>query len=208
MNDSTSELEILPVVKSSDEIGHEMERTRESIAVKVEALESQVLGTIQTATDTVTDTVDAVKGAVTAAPGAVRDTLREIVDVAKETMQSFSASGCIRSNPSASLGASAFAGFLVGFLTGGRGGKSTAHTFAAQEPLRVSAASMPAPRTGLLSEAFERLGNEVRELAGLAMSRGIEAIKKSIETQVPEIVNGAVEHITGATHNGRVRASV
>ena len=103
---------------------------------------------------------------------------------------------------------SAFAGFVLGFLTGGRRGKSTAHSFAAQEPVRVSAASMPAPRTGLLSEAFERLGNEVRELAGLAMSRGIEALKKSIETQVPEMVNGAVEHMTGATHNGRVHTSV
>jgi len=58
--------------KTPEQIEAEMMQTRESITQKVAALETQVVGTVQTAADTLTGTVEAVKELVTTAPGAVR----------------------------------------------------------------------------------------------------------------------------------------
>src|SRR5262245_30513341 len=80
--DATSSVSasVSPENKSTGEIRHEMQETRESITEKVAALENQVLGTIQTAADTVTNTVEAVKDVVTAAPHAVSDTVKQTVE--------------------------------------------------------------------------------------------------------------------------------
>lgn len=186
--------------KSSTQIEHDMEKTRESISVKVEALESQVLGTIQTATNTVTDTVDAVKDAVATAPSAVRETIQEIVQVVKESVGSISLSGFVRSHPGAVLGSSAFTGFLLGFLTGGR--KAAAQPTAPIEPVQRFAASTatpaPAARTGLLAELFDRLGGEARQVGELILSKALASLKQNVETRVPEVVDSVVQRMTGS----------
>jgi len=218
--------DVIAAGKSSDQIEQDMERTRESISEKVVALETQVLGTIQTATDTVTDTVDAVKEAVssakeavTTAPTAIRDSVREVVDSVKESVGSFSASECVRRYPAAALGSSAFAGFLAGYLFGGARRKPLAQSsfFATHEPRTtppVSAPAAPARSPGLLGEVFDRLGSEVRQLVEQAMSTGIAALKESLEKRLPVVVDSAVERVTGpadphtngASHRNGVRA--
>jgi len=183
--------------RSSDQIEHDMERTRSSITEKVAALENQVLGTIQTATNTVTDTVDAVKEAVATAPTAVRDTLREIVEVGKETVRSFSATECIRSNPAAALGTAAFAGFLTGFFTARSPGRSRPQPMAALPPAPQAAMSIPTRPPGFLGELLQRLGGEVQQMAERTLSTGLTALQSSIEKRLPTILDGVVERMAG-----------
>ena len=189
--------------KSSTQIEHDMEKTRESISVKVEALESQVLGTIQTATNTVTDTVDAVKDAVATAPSAVRETIQEIVQVVKESVGSISLSGFVRSRPGAVLASSAFTGFLLGYLTGGR--KAAAQSAPPIEPVQRFAASTAAPapasRPGLLTELFDRLGGEARQVGELILSKALASLKQNVETRVPEVVESVVQRMTGTVES-------
>ena len=51
--------------KTPEQIQAEMNQTRESLTDKVAALENQVVGTVQTAADTLTGTVASVKSLIT-----------------------------------------------------------------------------------------------------------------------------------------------
>ncbi len=206
MNPTITDPILVEPAKSSNQIEHDMEKTRESISVKVEALESQVLGTIQTATNTVTDTVDAVKDAVATAPNAVRETIHEIVEVVKESVGSISLSGFVRSHSGAVLGSSAFAGFLLGYLTGGR--KSASHSPAPIEPshrfVPPASTGTSAPRTGLLAELCNRLEAEARQVGELVLNKALASLKQNVEKSVPEVVESVVQRVTGTatrSHN-------
>src|SRR5262245_61464826 len=94
-----------------------MLHTRESITEKVAALENQVVGTVQTAADTLTGTVEAVKELVTTAPGAVSETVKQAATAVSETVRkTFDITGHVRAHPWASVGVSAGLGFLTGLL--------------------------------------------------------------------------------------------
>ncbi len=54
MENRTEELTAASPVKTPEEIEREMLHTRESLTEKVAALENQVVGTVQTAADTLT----------------------------------------------------------------------------------------------------------------------------------------------------------
>lgn len=207
--------------KTPEQIEREMLETRDSITTKVSALETQVLGTIQTATSTVSETVNAVKEAVTTAPTAVKESVKETLAAVKETVGSFSLTGCIRDNPAAALGTTTFAGFLFGYLLpgGGRlfhrpimarghdepaeyGRPGTAHdgtvhheaarSFAA--PAREPAAESHGP--GLFGGLFAMLGREVHQLAEQAIHTGLASLKQAISTQVPQMVDDTVQRVT------------
>lgn len=197
MENALSEPDLKAPEKSPDQLEREMERTRESITEKVEALENQVLGTIHNATTTVSETVDAVKEAVHTAPDAVRDTLHEIVNVFRETIGSFSVSGCISSYPVAALGTTTFAGFLAGYLTGGSREQSFAHGRSTSEPIRRQTAMPAVEQPSMLGEMLGQLGCEARKLASQALSSGVASLRQSIEKHLPEVIDGAVERAVG-----------
>jgi len=200
--------------KSPNQIEREMADTRESITEKVAALESQVLGTIQTATSTVTDTVEAVKSLVTGAPSAVSDTVTQTVaavkDSVRETIGSFSVSGCVRDNPMASVGASALVGFLTGLLLpGGRSRPLMARGYDTPAPagrpgVGYSVAAVPAtPREpGVFDEVFGMLRKELREMARMALDQATAAVKQNIHTAVPQLVDSAVQRATEVARPG------
>lgn len=203
--------------KTPEQIEREMHRTRDALTEKVAALESQVLGTIQNATDTVSETVQSVKSvveSVIAAPSAVGDTVKQtmssvgdsLMHTVRDTIGSFSVSGCVRGNPLASLGASTAAGFLAGyFLLGGRSSR----------PLMARGAAAPAPggragpavaaaytappaaeNAGWFGGVGEAIGKELRELAGHAISTAVASLKQGIGTQVPGMVDAALHTVT------------
>lgn len=195
--------------KSPEQIEREMLDTRDALTEKVAALESQVMGTIQTATNTVTDTVQAVRDAVTSAPTAVSDTVKQTVTAMKDSVRdmvgSFSVSGCVESNPWAALGTTTAAGFLAGYFFGGRRsrvpapGKLDAAAHAQPAPFglhdhRPMAAVAAEP--GLIGGLLASVGKEVRLLAEDALSTAIKSLKESVHTQVPTLVSGAVQQVT------------
>jgi len=91
-----------------DLIRGQMDRTREALGEKLEALESQVMGTVQTATEGVATAVEGVKSTV--------ETVSETVANVTET---FNISRHVENHPFASVGCSFGCGMALGLLTGG-----------------------------------------------------------------------------------------
>jgi len=182
-------------------IEQEMLQTRESITEKVAALENQVVGTVQTAADTLTSTVEAVKTFVTNAPDAVSDTVKHATDAVREA---FDITGCIRRNPWAAVGTSALFGGIVGWLTG----RSARHPMSELHVSAPVAAAMPSslppepPRTvdgrpGMFDDLVGMLGDKVKELARTALESVSSAVKENIQTAMPKLVGEATERLTG-----------
>jgi len=107
-------------------IRHQMEEKRASLADKLEALESQVMETVQGATsevshivDEVKATVDSVTEGVQGTVETVKDTLtdgvHETVDAVKQTLN---VNEHIRRRPWLALGGAVAAGFAGGYLLG------------------------------------------------------------------------------------------
>lgn len=192
--------------RTPEEIERDMERTRESLTEKVAALETQVLGTIQTATNTISETVQTVRDTVTTAPTAVKETVQETVAVVKDTVKeavasvkdtitSFSLSGCIQNYPAAALGTSFAGGFALGYLlTGGK--RSAAPPAPSPAPAAYPAYGAEPRRPGLFDGLFSMLGGELQNLARQAMNTAADALKRSVHDRVPGLVDGAVGTVT------------
>ncbi|QDU21251.1 DUF3618 domain-containing protein [Urbifossiella limnaea] len=217
-----------------DRIEREMEQTRESITAKVSALETQVLGTIQTATTTISDTVQAVKETVTTAPTAMKETVQEAVAAAKESVKetlvsvkeavaSINLGECVGNHPGAALGVSAAAGFVTGYVLFGekdsrpltnRGFRGPApegrpdtasHDFT---PFGHGAASRTVPsRPGIFAGLWAMVGSEVEQLARQALTTALASLKQSVNEQVPRLVDGAVQNVASRVsgNNGVTR---
>jgi ElaB/YqjD/DUF883 family membrane-anchored ribosome-binding protein len=81
-----------------DDIRHQMEETRASLADKLEALEGQLRGTVEGATNTVSDTVESVKETV--------ETVKESLDVTRH----------VQKRPWLAVGGAVAVGYLVGYV--------------------------------------------------------------------------------------------
>ncbi len=191
--------------KTPEEIEREMEFTRESLTEKVVALESQVVGTVQTAADTINGTVEAVKSLVTTAPGAVSDTVKQVAAAVSETMkETFDITGHVRNHPWAAVGASAGLGFLVGILLPGSRSAITSPRSAMVPPASAavggttpSAAASAAPsRPGVFDEFVAMLGRKAKDLAETAIESLSASVKTNIEQGVPKLVSDAASRLT------------
>lgn len=92
------------------ELSREIDLTKASLVEKLEFLESQVVGTVQSATEAVSDTVDAVKDTVATVVNKV-ESASEIFNIKKQTQR----------HPWTVFGTSVLLGCMTTyFLTGGR----------------------------------------------------------------------------------------
>lgn len=189
--------------KTPEQIQAEMTQTREALTEKVAALENQVVGTVQTAADTLTGTVEAVKSFVTTAPGAVTDTVKQAAEVVGEKMREiFDIPGHVRANPWAAVGISTGLGFLTGMLVfrdrhpslGYSGDVAPPSYLGAPTPTTVSPPAAPAPsRPGVFDELFSMVGRKIREVAENALNTASEAVNRSVSDGVPKLVDRATE---------------
>ena len=175
-------------MKSPEDIEREMLQTRESISVKVAALENQVVGTMQSATNAVTDTVEAVKSLVSSAPSAVSNTVKQSMAAVREQLDF---TGCVRTHPWSSVGTSAGVGLLVGLMLGGR--RESSRPAAGVAP---SAYSPPTPAArpsepGVFDELIGMVGTEAKRLVKEVIASTSAALKHNIETGVPKLVGTA-----------------
>jgi len=107
-------------------IRHQMEEKRASLADKLEALESQVMETVQGATaevshivEEVKSTVDSVTEGVQGTVETVKETLTEGVHETVDTVkQTLNVNAHIRNHPWMALGGAVAAGFAGGYLLG------------------------------------------------------------------------------------------
>jgi len=99
-------------------IRQQMAETRTDLTRKIEALEHQVVDTVQHTTQAVSDTVESVKEAVQGTVTTVKDTVSDTVYAVKEAVD---VRGYVREYPWASFGAAVASGFVGGLLfDGGR----------------------------------------------------------------------------------------
>jgi uncharacterized protein YoxC len=208
--------DVSEINKSPTQLEQDMFQTRESITEKVAALENQVIGTIQTAADTVTDAVDSVKEAVTSAPTAVSDTLKETVQAVKDTWHntvgSFSVSRCVRNNAGLALGPTILGGFVIGY---GFSGRRVRRSLSSQQLLSPDARELlerpvqrpaaHARQPSLIDGWLEKIGAELRSLGEEAMDTAIRSLKQNIKDQVPAAVESAVHQITDPIRTAGVR---
>lgn len=202
--------QVTPVEKSPEELEREMQHTRESITEKVAALETQVVGTVQTAADTLTGTVESVKSLLTTAPETVTDTVKQATAAVSESVkEAFDFTGHVRNNPLAAVGISALVGGIVGFLTGGIG-RGRLMQLTTSAPVVSPAAPHAAPsyaashqptaaadhKPGVLDEFMDMLGDKAKEMARTALETVSAAIKQNIETGVPKLVDEAAARLT------------
>jgi len=178
--------------KTPEQIEREMLQTRESITEKVAALEHQVVDTVQSATNAVTDTVEAVKSLVSNAPSAVSDTVKQSVAAIKQQLD---VTGCVRTHPWASVGTSAAAGFLLGYLLGG--GRERRPVIAGQAMIPQPAYQPPSPprEPGVFDELLGQVSKEVKRLAQEAIASTSAALKQTISTGAPKLVDAAASHV-------------
>jgi len=181
-----------------------MLQTRESLTEKVEALEHQVVGT-----------VEAVKSFVTTAPETVSDTVKQAAAAVSESVkETFDITGHIRRHPLAAVGVATLLGCTVSWLLSRRSESNSPArmTSAMAEAYERPPSLTPPPQPvsaekaqpGLLDEVFEMLGGKAKELARDALESVSAALKESIHTQVPRLVNDAAARLadTGESTSG------
>ena len=190
--------QVTPADKTPDEIEQEMLITRESLSSKVAALEHQVVGTVQSAADTITDTVAAVKSLVSNAPETVSETVKQTAAAVGESMKKkLDISNQVRQHPLAAVGVSALLGCMVGYLTA-----PSRRSFSALAAANPPASQIPTPRgfvdhkPGIMDEFMGMVGEKVKELARTAMETASGAVKDSIKDRVPKLVDNAAERLT------------
>lgn len=181
--------------KTPEEIQNEMLQTRESLTEKVEALEQQVVGT-----------VEAVKSFVTTAPETVSDTVKQAAAAVSESVkETFDITGHIRRHPLVAVGTAALVGCTLSWLLSRKRESDLSHRMssaAADSPIgrpaeapiappQPAAAAAPAApeKPGLFDELFEMLGDKAKQLLREGLETASAALKESIQTQVPRLVN-------------------
>ena len=183
-----------PTPKSPEEIEREMAATRESMSVKVAALEDQVLGTVHTAADTISNTVQAVKSIVNSGPSAISDTVKQSVAAVSEAVKKqFDIGARVRENPWGAVTVAASAGLLIGFLSKRsrpEAGAAPAYAYAPPQP-----AGGPARPSGpgMFDEAWTRIRTEIAQLAEQAFNTATSALRDNIKTEVPKLIDSAVQ---------------
>jgi len=185
--------------KTPEQIQREMTHTREALTEKVAALENQVVGTVQTAADTLTGTVESVKTLITTAPGAVGDTVKQAAAAVSETVkQTFDIRGHVREHPWAAVGVSTLAGCITGWLvsslTEGATGPATRAPATPSTAYTPPAAAPSAP--GVFDELLSMLGKKLREVAENVIDSASSAVNKTVREGVPKLVDAATEMAT------------
>ncbi len=198
MENRTAELSaITPASEPTPEqIEQQMQQTRESMTAKVSALESQVVGSVQTAADTLTGTVDAVKSLMDTAPTAVSDSMKQAAEVVTDKMKEvFDMNGHVRNHPWSSVAVSAGVGFITGLLVFRE--KAASASTAAAPPVYMTppaaAAATPSPISGLFNDLLGMLGRKVKELAETAIDSASTAANQNVRESIPKLMDAATE---------------
>jgi len=202
-------------------IQQQMEETRASLSNKLDALETHVAETVQTATDvvqTATDAVQSTKEAVAETVETVKDSVGEIRERVGDTVRSvasfFDINRQAEERPWVVVGGAIGLGCLAGwYLTSAKQAKKApahspapAQTFAEVPPMLQAAPTPPQPeKPGWISKEVGR----IRGLAiGLAMGAVRDLVKQSFPNafagRVAEEVDKLTPHFGGEIFQGQV----
>jgi len=193
--------------KEPAQIRQEIDETRSSITTKLEAIEEQVVGTVQNARESVQETIDTVKDTVQETVSAVKESVQETVSTVKET---FNLRLQTQRHPWPMVGGSVLAGFITGTLFG-RGRqwqempmeKLASHGEVPQRPAPPPVREREEPATPREPGLMDRFQDEIDQVKGVAigMLAGLvrDAIKDAVQGRMPQLadqVEGVLDRIT------------
>jgi len=186
-------------------IHDQMEETRASLANKLEALESQVRETVQSATDTVSSAVDGAKDVVTSVSEGAKQVVEKVSETVENVKESLSVSRYVEQYPWASMGVAVAAGFAAAQLlpaqrsTSGdpsealppasSGGYFPSDTGARPSTSESSHQQQSSAVSGALKDVF---GTAIGTVEGLAVGTLMSAIKDLVSRSLPQEWQGEV----------------
>jgi ElaB/YqjD/DUF883 family membrane-anchored ribosome-binding protein len=178
-------------------IRQQIDVTRASITEKLEALEEQVVGTVQHARESVTETIETVKEKVQETVGTVTETVEETVTTVKEALDLRLQ---VQRHPWPMMGASFLVGLVAGTLVGEsrRRGRIPIERLVShgEIPLRSAPppesarAERPAPREPGLRDRFRDEIDQLKSVAiGMALGVARDFIKEAVQERMPQLAD-------------------
>lgn len=190
-------------------IKQQMGQTRAALSEKLEHLETKILGTVDTTTDTLGHTVQEVGTTVRETAQDVRATLHEAMSSVREA---FDVSRQMHEHPWALVGGSVLAGYVGGLMLDNleRGHMPSLPSLAAPEQLLPHDSEVreriesqpPARRTGstLFKALFESFAPELDKLkaAAVGMALGVvrDKLRESVPPQMQQNFNDLMDRVT------------
>jgi len=208
-----------------------MENTRADLTDKLSALENQVSGTVQTATnavettkEAVTETVETVKETVDAVTESVQEAVAGVKESVQETVQSVTESLNLRlqaeRHPWAVFGGAVAVGCLGGFLLGGskrrresrpswQPSRESQTTYGATSQASAAQPQQPEQKGGGASGWFwEQLsglrGLAVGAMMGVVRDLAAKAVPENLKERVNDEVNKLTKGLGGEPFKGSV----
>jgi ElaB/YqjD/DUF883 family membrane-anchored ribosome-binding protein len=177
----------------------QIDETRSSLTEKLEAIEEQVVDTVQNARDSMQETIDTVKDTVQETVSTVKETVKETVHAVKET---FDLRLQVERHPWPMLGGSFLAGLVAGAVFGEVQHRRrmpidrlTSHgevPLRSSPPARPFAAEPPAAHEpGLL----DRFRDEIDQLKGMAVGMALGVVRDVITDAVQERMPDMAEKV-------------
>jgi ElaB/YqjD/DUF883 family membrane-anchored ribosome-binding protein len=188
-----------------DVIRQQIEETRSNLTEKLETLEAEVKGTVQSARDTVESAKESVQETIS--------NVKETVQNAKETVKrTFDIPYQVDRHPWAMMGLSFVSGIVAGALVGGR--VSTDHRIAR----RMSEASREPPERaettpaaawsrvthdghagpGFVDRLTHQLGNEFEKAKDLALETMVGVVRDVVRRSIPALGQAVEDLMTRA----------
>jgi len=164
-----------------NELRHQMQETRSSLAEKLDALESKVLSPVQDATEAVANTVEDVKEVVE----SVTESVQETVETVKET---FNFSDRVREHPWLMFGGAFTAGFLGGWFFLPRREERMTLTPTAYQP-------QPEARVEQKEEQEDEGFAPLQMVKGLAIGTLMGVIREMLTGALPANLTGNVRQM-------------
>jgi ElaB/YqjD/DUF883 family membrane-anchored ribosome-binding protein len=203
-------------------IRDQMQETRTALTEKLEALESQVSGTVQSATAAVTETVEAVKSTVAETVGTVKDSVQETVSTVKESVKdAFDLPAHIERHPWAAMLGSVAVGYLGGRVLNGMAGGMHHERQRAPQAYKAFSEALPkseastnghgangahkeneasSEEEGWLGGLAKAFGGELETLKGLGLSAVAGVVRDLMTQSVPGEIGGRLrEWMDGLT---------
>jgi len=201
--------------ESPQVIEQQMEETRQSLTEKVAALENQVVGTVQTATQAVQETVASVRSAVEETVSTVRESVQESVAAVKDSVQdsvtavtdnvkeTFDVTQHVQNHPLAMIGGAVVAGLVTGLVVFQKSEPRLVGSAPLAYPpdLDTPATSYPAMQMarqpsgpGFFDELLSMAGVEAKQLAREAVNQASQAVRQHVLPSLMEWMTQTIEH--------------
>jgi len=190
-----------------DVIRQQIEETRSSLTDKLETLEAEVKGTVQSARETVESAKEAVEETLSTAKETVQDTIssvKETVHSAKETVKrTFDIPYQVDRHPWGMMGLSLVAGAVAGVLVGRRTGpqhrleRRRAEAAPAAAWSRLTHEETPA-RPGFMDQLTGRLAGEVEKAKELAITTAVGIVDNVVRRSIPQLGSAVEDMLNNA----------